>query len=807
MAKVQTKYDATTITVLGGIEAVRKRPSMYIGDTAAGGLHHLVYEVVDNSVDEAMAGYCTKIDVALHLDNSVTVVDHGRGIPVDMHRTEKKPAVEVVLTMLHAGGKFDHTSYKVSGGLHGVGVSVVNALSEWLEVEVRRDGKVYHQRYERGKVVSALQVIGKSNRTGTKVTFKADPQIFGPNAKFSFSTLSERLRELAFLNNGLVITVKDERSGQENKFKYTGGIVSFVEHLNRNKTPLHKKVIHLQASKEEVDVEVAMQYNDGYQENVLTFVNNINTIEGGTHLSGFRSALTRTINNYIRANNILKNDKVGPSGDDMREGLTAILSLRVLDPQFEGQTKTKLGNSEVAGIVESVVNDMLGVFLEENPPIARRIVEKVVLAARAREAARKARELTRRKGALDSGSLPGKLADCAERDPAICELYIVEGDSAGGSAKQGRDRRFQAILPIRGKLLNVEKARIDKILKNEEILTMIMAIGTGVGDDEFDIGKLRYSKVIIMTDADVDGLHIRTLLLTFFYRQLPELIRKGHIYIAQPPLYGVKAGRKRAYIQNDQEMDSFLLQNGMEGLRVVAIGPGKELTRHQLEKILAEVGRAENLFIAISRKGIDPQHYFAARDSKTGRLPLYRVMVDEEERFLFSGEELRQVASAAEKQRGGEVVVLSDEESEERAEESGIRVWELFESRELEKVMEAMTKLGVDVEHYFGADRPMYRLVDSDTTTEVFSPRELLEAIRSLGRKGITLQRYKGLGEMNPEQLWETTMDPAKRVTLKIVLEDAVATEETFSMLMGTEVGPRRDFIEESARWVKNLDV
>jgi DNA gyrase subunit B len=806
MPKPDTKYDATTITVLEGIQAVRKRPSMYIGDTAMAGLHHLVYEVVDNSVDEAMAGYCTKVDLVLHVDGSVAVLDNGRGIPVDMHRTEKKPAVEVVLTTLHAGGKFDHRTYKVSGGLHGVGVSVVNALAEWLEVEVRRNGKVSHQRYERGKPVTSLQIIGKANRTGTKISFKPDPDIFGPDARFSFSTLSERLRELAFLNSGLAISIRHDGTQEEQRFKYSGGIVSFVEHLNRNKTALHKKPIYFLATKEDAEIELAMQFHDGYQENVQTFVNNINTVEGGTHLSGFRSGLTRTINNYIRANNKLKNGKTGPSGDDMREGLTAVLSLRVVDPQFEGQTKTKLGNSEVAGIVESVVNEHLGAFLEENPPVARRIVEKVILAARAREAARKARDLTRRKGALDSGSLPGKLADCAERDPDICELYIVEGDSAGGSAKQGRDRRFQAILPIRGKLLNVEKARIDKILKNQEILTMIMAIGTGVGEEDFDLARLRYSKIIIMTDADVDGLHIRTLLLTFFYRQMPELVRQGHIYVAQPPLYGVKTGRKQVYVQNEGEMDSFLLQNGLEGLHVTPPGSEKELPRSQLEKVVKGIVTVEKFLSGIARKGIDPERYLAARDEKTGRLPLYRVMVGEEERFLFSGEELAQLA-AAEEERGGEAVVLADQESEEASEEAGIKVSELYESRELEKAIQSLAAAGVDIGRYFDADRPVYQLSHSEGTTEVLSLKGLMEAVRALGRKGITLQRYKGLGEMNPQQLWETTMDPDKRVVLKIILEDAVAAEETFSMLMGTEVAPRRDFIEESARWVRNLDI
>ncbi len=806
MPTAPTTYDATTITVLGGIDAVRKRPSMYIGDTATGGLHHLVYEVVDNSVDEAMAGFCSKIEVVLHVEGSVTVMDNGRGIPVDIHRKQKKPAVEVVLTTLHAGGKFDHRTYKVSGGLHGVGVSVVNALSEWLEVEIRREGKVHHQRFERGKRVGPLKSIGKSKRTGTKITFKADTDIFSPDAKLSFSTLCERLRELAFLNSGLAISIKDERTDQENAFKYNGGIVSFVEHLNKNKTPLHRKVIHFGATREDVEVEVAMQFHDGYQENVLTFVNNINTIEGGTHLSGFRSALTRTINNYIRTNNLAKNEKVSPSGEDMREGLTAVMSLKVMDPQFEGQTKTKLGNSEVAGIVESVVNEQLGVFLEENPRDARRVAEKVVLSARAREAARKARDLTRRKGALDSGSLPGKLADCAEKDPELCELYIVEGDSAGGSAKQGRDRRFQAILPVRGKLLNVEKARIDKILKNQEILTMIMAIGTGVGDEEFDIAKARYGKVIIMTDADVDGLHIRTLLLTFFYRQMAELVKKGYIYIAQPPLYGVKVGKKEVYIQNEKEMDTFLLDNGMEGLRVVRIRGEKELTRHQMEKIVGEIVKAENLLAAISRKGIDSREYLDSR-KETGTLPLYRVAVNGEEQFVFDDEELRKVAAAVEEQRGADTEMVSDEQDEEAEEETGIKVSELFESRELEKVINALAKWGADIDHFFEAKRPTYRLTHKDGEVEVSSLKELIETIRRLGRKGISLQRYKGLGEMNPEQLWETTMDPDKRVILKIVLEDAVAAEETFSMLMGTEVAPRRGFIEESARWVRNLDI
>jgi DNA gyrase subunit B len=563
------KYDATTITVLEGADAVRKRPAMYIGDTTQRGLHHLVYEVVDNAIDECMAGYASNVDVVVHADNSVSVVDDGRGIPVDMHKTEGKPAVEVVLTKLHAGGKFDHRVYKVAGGLHGVGVSVVNALSEWLEVEVKRDGKIYHQEYEKGRTASKLKTIGTAKKTGTRVTFKADEEIFGKGkVNYSFDTLSNRLRELAFLNKDIRITLKDERvKEKEAEFKFSGGIISFVEFLNKNKNILHKKVIYFSKEKDQVIAEVAMQYNDGYGENIFTFANNINTIEGGTHLTGFKSALTRTINQYCKSKNLLKESDGGISGDDVREGLTAVVSIKVPNPQFEGQTKTKLGNSEVEGIVESIVNEALGGFLEENPPIANKIIEKAVLASRAREAARKARELTRRKGALEGAALPGKLSDCQESDPSLCELYLVEGDSAGGSAKQGRDRRFQAILPLKGKILNVEKARLDKALSNEEIRTIITAIGTGIGE-EFDITKLRYNKIILMCDADVDGSHIRTLLLTFLYRHMHTLVQKEHIYIAQPPLYKIKRGKREEYIQTEDDYNNLLLELGSEGMAV-----------------------------------------------------------------------------------------------------------------------------------------------------------------------------------------------------------------------------------------------
>ncbi|MCX5679252.1 MAG: DNA topoisomerase subunit B [Candidatus Omnitrophica bacterium] len=580
------KYDATTIQVLEGVDAVRKRPSMYIGDTTSRGLHDMVYEVVDNSIDECMAGYATSIEVIVHADNSVTVIDDGRGIPVGIHKTMNKPALEVVMTTLHAGGKFDHKAYRVSGGLHGVGVSVVNALSEWLEVEVRRDGKIYHQEYKCGKTASKVKVIGSAKNTGTKVTFKSDKEIFPAGVSYSFDILSNRLRELAFLNKDLKIVLKDERAkGREVEFTFSGGIVSFVEFLNKNKNVLHKKVVYFAKEKDGVQAEVAMQYNDGYAESIFTFANNINTIEGGTHLTGFKSALTRTINQYCKNKKLLKNEDSTISGDDAREGLSAVISAKIPNPQFEGQTKTKLGNSEVEGIIESIVNEALGAFLEENPPVANKIIEKAVLAARAREAARKARELTRRKGALEGASLPGKLADCQETDASLCEVYLVEGDSAGGSAKQGRDRRFQAILPLKGKILNVEKARLDKALSNEEIRTIINAIGCGIGE-EFDIAKIRYHKIIIMCDADVDGSHIRTLILTLFYRQMPALIENGHIYIAQPPLYKIKRGKREEYIQTEEEYNNLLLELGTEGMTLLRVKDKHQFTDKQLKAVL-----------------------------------------------------------------------------------------------------------------------------------------------------------------------------------------------------------------------------
>ena len=811
MTKTQDhKYDATNITVLEGTEAVRLRPAMYIGDTGIRGLHHMVYEVVDNSIDEAMAGFCDRIDLTIHADNSVSVLDNGRGIPVDMHKTEKKPAVEVVLTTLHAGGKFDHDSYKVSGGLHGVGVSCVNALSEWLEVRVNRDGKMYHQKFIRGKKASELKVIGKSTKSGTKVTFKPDPEIFSVT-EFSYKIIAERMRELAFLNKGIRITIKDERTNQGDDFKFSGGLVEFVKYLNAAKTPLDHKIIYLNSEKEGIEIEVAMQFTDGYQENILSFVNNIKTIEGGTHVSGFKTALTRTINNYIKNAKIAKADKVQLSGDDVREGLTAIISARVPDPQFEGQTKTKLGNSEVEGICASIVNDGLGTFLEENPGVGRRIAEKVLLAARAREAARKARDLTRRKGALESGGLPGKLADCSESDPAICEIYLVEGDSAGGTAKMGRDRRYQAILPIRGKLLNVEKARIDKILNNEEIKTMIMALGTGIGAEDFNIEKLRYHKVIIMTDADVDGLHIRTLLLTFFYRQMNELIQRGHIYIAKPPLYRIKGKQeKERYIESDKEMDSFLLENGMVGAKLRIINENKELTSQQFEKVVELLVEMEHLVRSIAQRGIDVRKYFSSRQKKTGLLPHYFVKENGEERFFYTDEEIAEHTAKSNGKTDDQLTIFGEDDDDENNKTGDkMKVIEIIESNELEKQIKALEKKGIDPSTYIAEDdaTPQYVLIDGEKENELPSLKHVVDKLKELGRKGVSIQRYKGLGEMNPEQLWVTTMNPETRTMMKVVMEDASEAETMFTTLMGTEVAPRREFIEANAVYARNLDI
>ncbi len=810
VAEQPHQYDARTIQVLEGVDAVRKRPAMYIGDISTAGLHHLVYEVTDNSIDEAMAGYCQNIQVVVHADNSVTIADDGRGIPVDMHKTQKKPAVEVVLTTLHAGGKFDHRVYKVAGGLHGVGVSVVNALSEWLEVEVKRDGKVYHQRYERGKTVSKLTVVGKSAKSGTQVTFKPDKEIFGSKARFNFDILSQRLRELAFLNKGINIVLEDESQDKRSEFKFAGGIASFVEYLNKNKTPLHKKVVYLTREKEDVQVEIAMQYNDGYAENIFSFANNIHTLEGGTHLSGFKSALTRSINQYCKNKNLLKGD-ISLSGDDVREGLTAVISVKLLNPQFEGQTKAKLGNSEISGIVESIVNESLGAFLEEHPAVGNAITDKAIVASRAREAARKARELTRRKGALETRGLPGKLADCSERNPEFCELYIAEGDSAGGSGKQGRDRRFQAILPIKGKILNVEKARLDKVLSNDEIRTIITALGTGVGKEEFDISRLRYHKIILMADADVDGSHIRTLLLTFFDRQMPQLVEKGHIYIAQPPLYRIKRGKREEYIDTEERMNELLLEMGTEGMSLKRSKDKKVFSEKQIKKLLELLMELDGLSGAIERKGVKFAKYLNIRQPKTKKLPIFRVKVDGKDQFLYSDQELAKFTAQEEKRRGKNAQAHQAKEEE---------VMEFYEAHELETILKEIEKMGVDiVAHYekpqeeklerskAGKTQAVYKIFYDKEEKSIYSLKELLTHVKQIAKRGMMIQRYKGLGEMNPGQLWETTMDPARRTILKVTLEDAVKADEMFTVLMGDAVQPRREFIQTHAQEVRNLDI
>ena len=782
------KYDATTIQVLEGIEAVRRRPAMYIGDTYTRGLHHMVYEVVDNSIDEALAGVCDTISVVVHPDNSVSVEDNGRGIPVDIHKTEKKPAVEVVLTTLHAGGKFDHKAYQVSGGLHGVGVSVVNALSSYLEVEVKRDGKIYHQRYERGKTASKLETIGKAKTTGTKVTFKADKEIF-KNIDYSYDILSQRLRELAFLNKGLKISLLDERSDKKSDFEFKGGIVSFVEFLNKNKTPVHSKVIYFQKEKDGIFLESALQYNDGYQETIFSFANNINTIEGGTHLSGFKSALTRAINQYAKNKNLLKEGTL-ITGEDVREGLTAVISIKIPNPQFEGQTKTKLGNSEVEGLASSFCFESLSAYFEENPPIANKVIDKVILASRAREAARKARELTRRKGILEGASLPGKLADCSERDPGLCEIYVVEGDSAGGSAKMGRDRRFQAILPLKGKILNVEKARMDKILSNEEIRVLITALGTSVSN-EFDITKLRYHKIVLMADADCDGSHIRTLLLTLLYRQMPKLIEDGYVYIAQPPLYKIKRGSREEYIQTEEQMNELLLDLGTEGYKLMRLKDKHAFSEAQYKEILKLLIELERYGQHLEKRGVNFVKFLGLRHQKTKKLPIYKVKVEQEDHFAYNDKELSRFLGKGKEESKAEFI-------------------EIYESSEIEKISERLEKIGVDLENYaVEKTKNNYRIVREEEKKhfDFESLREIVTFVHAEAKKGMHIQRYKGLGEMNPQQLWETTMDPEKRTLVKVTIEDAVETDKTFTILMGDAVEPRREFIENYAHEVKNLDI
>ena len=799
-------YNADNIKVLEGLDAVRKRPGMYIGDTGERGLHHLVYEVVDNSIDEALAGFCDKIEVKIHIDNSVTVIDNGRGIPVDIHQTEKISAAEVVLTKLHAGGKFDKASYKVSGGLHGVGLSVVNALSETLEVEIKRNGKVYQQEYQRGAPQGPLKEIGRSEQNGTRVTFKPDHEMF-ETLDLSFDTLSQRLRELAFLNKGISITIEDERSQKKHELLYKGGIVSFVEHLNRAKAAIHPQVIYLQGEKDGVDIEIAMQWNDGYTENIFSFANNINTAEGGTHLIGFKSALTRTINNYALGSAVLKKDDENLQGEDVREGLTAVISVKVPEPQFEGQTKTKLGNSEVKGIVEALINEKLASFLAEHPADAKKLVMKGVEAAHVREATRKAKELARRKGALDSGSLPGKLADCQEQDPALSEIFIVEGDSAGGSAKQGRDRRTQAILPLKGKILNVEKARFDKMLSSQEIRLVITALGAGVKDD-YDAGKLRYHSIIIMTDADVDGSHIRTLLLTFFYRQMPDLVEKGHLMIAQPPLYKIKRGKQERYLKDETTLEDYLIEMGTENVRVRAANDGHGLAGQPLQAFIKKVARWEKLINLASKK------------KKRSRAVLEALLLEEEmsEEALKDADALKRIEERLKSYinlRAPDEAPLSSK-LEEDPEHNCYKI--IFSTRHngtgLKTVVDRALLISPEYkelkrlfDELTGGGYPPYVLENGDHGAKLGSLKELLEYVMETGKKGQYIQRYKGLGEMNPEQLWETTMNPETRVLLQVRIEDAVEANDIFSTLMGDEVEPRRKFIEDHALTVKNLDV
>jgi len=804
-------YNAESITVLEGMEAVRKRPAMYIGDTGVRGYHHLVYEVVDNSIDEALAGHCKHIEVALNPDGSVSVTDDGRGIPVDIHPTEGRPAVEVVLTKLHAGGKFDGASYKVSGGLHGVGVTCVNALSEWLEVEVRQKGKIHRQRYQRGQPVTALEVVGETQGTGTRVTFLPDPTIFTCK-DFEWDILATRLRELAFLNRGVKIAFSDIEQGREEVFLFNGGIVEFVAFLNRNKAAVHPNVVYLSGRKDQIECEIALQYTDAYNESEHSYCNNIHTIEGGTHLSGFRAALTRTVNKYTTDNNLLKPGDEPMGGDDIREGITAVVSVKVPQPQFEGQTKTKLGNGEVEGIVAAVVNEQLGTYFEENPAIARRIVEKAVLAARARAAARKARDLTRRKGALDAAALPGKLADCSERDPARCELYLVEGDSAGGSAKQGRNRETQAVLPLRGKVLNVEKARLDKILSNNEIRTLITAIGAGIGADEFDADKVRYHKIVIMTDADVDGAHIRTLLLTFFFRQMPQLIERGFVYLAQPPLYKVTRKQREEYVASDGALTAKLLELGSDDV-TLRTADGRTFAPAELAGLLAALVPVEETCRRVARRGVDVAALLRARRPDTGELPRFMAAIGGGEaatvRFAHTDADLAAIRLEAERTLAAGIDLAATQVRAYHRNGGPPFCWlDVYRAAGLRREIEGLAPFGFGADHVAGTERPFAAIVVEDEPEKpLHALAGLLDAVRQRGRKGLSIQRYKGLGEMNPEQLYDTTMDPKHRRLLRVVLEDAVKADAMFTLLMGDEVEPRRRFIEDNALNVKNLDI
>jgi len=860
----KTTYDSSNIKILEGLEAVRKSPAMYIGGTGIDGLHHLVFELVDNSVDEAIGGFCSEIEIVLHINGTVTVLDNGRGIPVDMHSDRNISAAEVVMTVLHAGGKFDKDTYKVSAGLHGVGVSVVNALSETLRLEIRKDGKVYTQKYERGKPVTPLEVTGKTSSSGTKIVFKPDSGIF-EDLNFRFEILSNRLRELAFLNKGVKIHIHDERDGKDNEFLFEGGIRSFIEHLGKNKKSIHPDPIYIERSKDDCDLEMALQYNDSYSEEVFTFVNNVNTRDGGTHLSGFKSALTRTINSYATQNNLLKNVGVTLTGDDAREGLILVLSINIPEPQFEGQTKGKLGNTDIKGIVEQIVNEKLGQVFEEQPEVARKIVAKVISAAQAREAAKKAKDLVRRKSALVVSALPGKLADCSEKDPALSEIYIVEGDSAGGTAKQGRNRRFQAILPMRGKILNVEKARTEKMIASEQIRTLITALGAGIGND-FKMENLRYHKVIIMTDADVDGAHIRTLLLTFFFRQMPLLIENGYLYIAQPPLYKVKKGKKENYLKDEKLLFKFLMEQGIEKLEITT-KTGQTITRRELNQLINNLYRFEECFERVVKNNIPravvnvliglnvKRETFTSLEQVIGViLQVLDSLIDEENRgkYAYKSQYLNvpvhfkdSVDISPEKEnRLKEFLIEIDRDGNNGVFAKTSHDFKKVDLNQELKDVHFQLEFDPETANYqiimFGSnngrdfqlklnvefmesviiqnilevyqplketDHPPFILNNNGESTTVNSKHDLLQAVLDMAKKGIYIQRYKGLGEMNAEQLWETTMDPEVRILLQVRADDLVASEDLFTILMGEEVEPRREFIEKNALQARNVDI
>jgi DNA gyrase subunit B len=822
-------YNASKIQKLEGLEGVRKRPDMYIGDTNERGLHHCVFEVVDNSVDEALAGFATLIKVTIHIDGSCSVEDDGRGIPVDNHPTYNIPALELVLTNLHAGGKFGKGAYQVSGGLHGVGAKCVNAVSEWFEAEVRRGGKVYQMRFAQGKTTQKMIVIGDTRKTGTKITFKPDPEIFLTTREFQYEILAKRLRELAFLNPGIKIELIDERAQKSDTFFFKDGITEFVRFLNQNKNILHEKPITFSDSvpnddptKAPTQVDVSMQYNDSYNDQVFAYANSIYNLEGGTHLSGFKTALTRVINNYARGNNLIKEKDPAITGDDVREGLVAVISVKVSEPRFEGQTKTKLSNSEVDGIVQKVVGEKLKMFLETNTGVAKRVIDKTLNAARAREAARKARE-TVRKGALSGGGLPGKLADCSERDPALGELYIVEGDSAGGSAKQGRDRRYQAILPLRGKLINTEKARLDKVLSNEEIRTLITAIGTGIGEIEgegaFNVEKARYHKIIIMTDADVDGSHIRTLLLTFIYRQMRGLLDRGYVYIAQPPLYRIKRKKREQYIDNDEQLNRILLELGSEDVILTRLADRHVFSPQQIDRIVESLAALEKLGAGITRYGASLNDYLDRHDKATHALPRYiaRIREGNKESHDFLPDEAARAKYLLDQGLDADlfeqpVGATPKIEGKPVAAPRRVTLHEIFESTEMTKILKAVAAIGLEINRFTPTEEARYTITEnagqkSEVKTDLKGPLDIVAQIRANGRKGLTIQRYKGLGEMNPKQLFETTMDPENRRLLKVAVNDAAKSDALFTLLMGDEVPPRRQFIEDNALNVQFLDV